>query len=683
MLLKNTFFTLLLLSATYSFAQVADANRFEELGAKEPENFNFPDMEHPAKIQAYDYDGDGWIDILLAGKQRNSPPTFTNLFKNNNGTGFSLVSTPNISVGAWDGQVAWADYDNDGLPDVVITGVASGATGDNRTLLYKNNGNGDFSLVAGTPFVGVKTSSLAWADYNKDGRQDLLVAGNSAGANYISKLYRNDGNGVFTEVFSGTFSGVYQAAVTWADYDNDGYPDVFITGGPGSATRTAYLYKNNNGASFTKTTLAFEGADQSAAAWGDYNGDGYPDILYTGRTNSNTTKVFLYTNNGDGTFTNENTDVFTPSTFGSVAWCDFNADGLLDVFISGGGAGVNNLYKNNGDGTFTKLGFTFNDGARSSVSFADYDKDGRPDIFLNASGGLRLYHNLSDETVKPTTKPNGLTSIWNTAKDGVTFSWNAMQGSSYVIKIGTTSGKNDIHSQHNSIFLGKTNGGIYSYTLNFTPIAEQYYYWSVQQIDVAGNRSEWSDEQIFTLATLPVKLSHYEVKKENNWAKISWETASETNNDYFQVERLYNNQQVQVAKISSKNTGKSSYIVYDNAPQTGINYYKLTQTDLNGTITELGIRTVNFGLPTSDIRLYPNPSNGDVINLNIANNMEKPSKITISNINGKVVYQKNQLQLAESDNTISIQFGNRLKSGTYIIKVVDNINTYHQKFIVK
>jgi len=679
------FLTLLLLSATYSFAQVADANRFEEMRAKDPTNFNFPNMVYPAKIQAYDYDGDGWIDILVAGKDPINTPTFTNLFKNNNGTGFSLISTPNIVVGAWDGQIAWADYDNDGKPDVVITGVASGATGDNRTLLYHNDGDGSFSLVnAISPFIGIKTSSLAWADYNKDGRPDLLVAGNAAGASYVAKLYRNDGNGVFTEVFSGTFSGAFQSGVSWADYNNDGYPDVFITGGAsgGGSGGTAFLYQNNGGTGFTKIS-SFDGADQSAVAWGDYNNDGYPDLLYTGRS-SNVDKVFLYTNNGDGTFTKENTDVFTPSTFGSVAWCDFNADGLLDIFISGGGADVNNLYKNNGDGTFTKVGYTFGNGARSSVSFADFDNDGRPDIFINGSGGLRIYHNLSDETVQSTTKPNGLTSAWNTAKNAVVFSWNAVQGSSYVIRIGTASGKNDVHSQHNSIFLGKTDGGVHSYALNFVPEAGKTYYWSVQQIDVAGNRSNWSDEQTFTIATLPVKIGRYEVKKENNRVKISWETTSENNNDYFLVQRLNNSQQVQVAKVSSKGDGKNSYAVYDNTPQTGINYYSLKQVDKDGKEAELGIKSLTFNLSSSTLNalnLYPNPSNGKEINIGLNDMSEKSSKITIADTNGKIIYTANHQ--SESENTLKIRLNNRLNSGIYLLTLKNGTQSQTVKFLVE
>ncbi|MDM3863116.1 MAG: choice-of-anchor L domain-containing protein, partial [Aphanizomenon gracile PMC644.10] len=133
------------------------------------------------------------------------------------------------------GSVTWADYNGDGKQDFLLTGSTS--SGGYISKLYKNTGNG-FTEDTTVSLPGVSGSSVAWADYNGDGKQDFLLTG-STSSGYISKLYKNTGNG-FTEDTTVSLPDVYGGSVAWADYNGDGKQEFLLTG----ATDISKLYKN-------------------------------------------------------------------------------------------------------------------------------------------------------------------------------------------------------------------------------------------------------------------------------------------------------------------------------------------------------------------------------------------------------------------------------------------------------
>lgn len=139
-------------------------------------NMNFPGVFGPG-VEFADYDSDGDMDFILTGSTHESGYGIANLYTNDGSGQFTLTPTP--FTGVFRGNVDWGDYNNDGHPDIVITGWTTST--QPVTNLYRNLGNGSFQLVdAG--FVGVYYSSVEWADYNLDGWLDLLVAGaNDAG----------------------------------------------------------------------------------------------------------------------------------------------------------------------------------------------------------------------------------------------------------------------------------------------------------------------------------------------------------------------------------------------------------------------------------------------------------------------------------------------------------------------
>jgi hypothetical protein len=288
-----------------------------------------------------DFDNDGHIDLFLAGANT--------LYRGNGRASFTRT---NINFGAIDSYCAsWADFDNDGFLDLF---AGNYYTGGLNTLL-QNNGNGGFTKLTTTPPARDRSNSqgVTWADYDNDGLVDLFVANTG---NQKCFLYHNDGGGNFTSVTNSPLTKISGAFATgaWGDYDNDGWPDLFLCG----YKQKHYLF-HNDGGSFSVVTNAGaivtdSGEDQSAV-WADYDNDGYLD-LFVCSGGLNSLKDFLYHNNGDRTFekivrgslANDNGEG------AGAAWADFNRDGFPDLFVSNwgnvsSGDQFNYLYLNNGN----------------------------------------------------------------------------------------------------------------------------------------------------------------------------------------------------------------------------------------------------------------------------------------------------------------------------------------------
>ncbi len=268
----------------------------------------------------------------------------------------------------------------------------------------------------------------AWLDYNNDGLLDLFITN---GAGHPNALFRNNGDGTFTDVAAqaGVANGLGNSAVAAVDIDNDGCVDLFLVGEgavAGVSETPNNLYINNCDGTFTDIT-AQSGIDSfpsgAMAAFGDINNDGFVDLFITGPGNirfaqPQANRLFL--NNGNRTFTNISHSAGIDSNLGAcaVGFSDFNDDGLADIFVANcnGFSGPFKvvttpfeLFRNNGNLTFTdvapqvglaKLGFWM------SVSFGDYKRDGNIDVFSANVGAFpprfrfphALFRNNGDHT---------------------------------------------------------------------------------------------------------------------------------------------------------------------------------------------------------------------------------------------------------------------------------------------
>ncbi len=310
-----------------------------------------------------------------------------------------------------DWAVAWGDYDNDGFVDVFITDYRLDAP--NR--LYQNNGDGTFTKVTTGVIVTDMAASLgaSWGDYDNDGDLDIFVANNIGTTNW---LYRNDGAGNFTKIINDpivNYNG-YSHGVAWADYDNDGYLDMFVA--DYFSTRFNHLYRNNGDGTFTDESTAtpsLEAGSSIIGLWGDYNNDGMIDLFVANIENENNS---LYKNIGNGNFEKITSGAIVNDGGNSVgaSWGDYNNDGYLDLFVSNAGEQDNFLYRNNGDETFTKIttGSIVNDGGHSHGSaWGDYDNDGDIDLFVSNDSDTPnfLYSNNGDGTFTKLT--NSITEV--------------------------------------------------------------------------------------------------------------------------------------------------------------------------------------------------------------------------------------------------------------------------------
>jgi PKD repeat protein len=286
-------------------------------------------------------------------------------------------------------SVSWGDYDNDGYLDILLTGYNSSYVPISK--IYRNNGNNTFSELTGITLPGITSGSVAWGDYDNDGFLDILLTG-LTGTEYISKIYHNNGNNTFTEQANTSLVGLEFSSVAWGDYDNDGYLDILIVG-----KGVARIYHNNKNGTFAEqTNIHLIGFEFGSVAWGDYDNDGYLDILMSGNGVSK-----IYRNDTNNNFIEQTTISITGVGSSSVAWGDYDNDGNLDILLTGqsGSNPVSKIYRNNGNNTFTEqTGISLTGVYGGSVGWGDYDNDGNLDIILTGTGNSykpvgKIYHN--------------------------------------------------------------------------------------------------------------------------------------------------------------------------------------------------------------------------------------------------------------------------------------------------
>jgi hypothetical protein len=466
-----------------------------------------------------DYDNDGRLDFLISGNDATTgKPTL--LLWRNTGAGFTDVTAttaPGLQ-GILDGSVAWGDFDNDGRLDFLIAGLTNTAFHGAICQVWRNTESG-FTNVPIPDLPGVSESSVAWSDFDNDGRLDFLITGTTNGdlSGVISQLWRNTGTG-FTNVPVPGLLGTGFGSATWTDFDNDGRPDFLVTG-----NQTASQLWRNTGTGFTNVPVpGLPAVFVSSVSWGDYDNDGLLDFLFQGFT-TNAFVFQLWHNTGTG-FSNVAIPGLPGVADGTLAWADYDNDGLLDFLTTGltnGDSRISQLWRNTGAGfsnvPIPGLAGNFD----NSLGWADFDNDSRLDFLIagNTAGGFvsQLWRNTGPASNSPPAAPAGLsatvsgTSVvlhWNPPADDHTPS----AGLSYNVRIGTTPGGSEIVSApalSNGVLrlprLGTARNG--SAMVNQLPPGRTYY-WSVQAVDSGFLGSAFAAEQQFTVLPMLINPVH-------------------------------------------------------------------------------------------------------------------------------------------------------------------------------
>jgi hypothetical protein len=388
----------------------------------------------------FDYDSDGWVDVLLLtgtrleGFPKGKEPT-NRLYRNNrDGTFRDVTDKAGLRRGGWASSVCVGDYDSDGFEDLFITYWG-------QNLLYRNNGDSTFTDV--TQKAGLAAQGTRWGsgctflDYDRDGKLDLFVANYlkfdlasapepGKGANCTWKgvpvncgpkglptdtnlLYRNQGDGTFRDVSESSgiskVQGRYSMTATTTDFNNDGWQDIYVACDSTAST----LYRNNTDGTFTDVALEAgcayneDGNAQAGmgVAVGDYNRDGLLDIF---KTHFSDDLPALYRNSGRNFFEDASRAAgfeHTRYVEWGTGFADFDNDGWPDIMIATGNVypevekvfkeyphrSIRLVYQNLGNGRFKDTTKQVGPGVLTPKSsrgcaFADFDNDGDIDVLV-------------------------------------------------------------------------------------------------------------------------------------------------------------------------------------------------------------------------------------------------------------------------------------------------------------
>ncbi|NTV03502.1 hypothetical protein HGA89_01115, partial [bacterium] len=325
-------------------------------------------------VSLADFDGDGDPDILVT--QYNAP---SRLLRNDGGGIYSDVTAGSLAVSAPAVAAAWADFDNDGDLDAYQT-----LSGQANRLL-RNDGGGAFTDVAAQSMVADTGTGRAagWADYDADGKVDLYVV-NENQNNLLYHAYGDPGIGqwIFLSATPGVGATGQDNCMSWADYDNDGDQDHYLTY-RGVANR---LMQNSGPTGFSNVAIGGPLADAGqgmGCAWGDYDNDGWLDLYFV--------------NDGIDGLVRNDAGVFSLVTGGALgasahgrgaAWGDVDNDGDLDLYLTRYGQG-DLLLRNDGAAGFTGIPAVVSPTGGNGVGCAwgDMDGDGDLDLYLVNNGG--------------------------------------------------------------------------------------------------------------------------------------------------------------------------------------------------------------------------------------------------------------------------------------------------------
>jgi hypothetical protein len=405
----------------------------------------------------FDYDGDGANDVFIANgttfnRSRTAPPRPSQLYHNDGSGHFTDVSRQaGFTTEGWAQGVCAGDYDNDGYIDLLVTYYG-------HNVLYRNSGHGTFEDVTakvGLPVTGTRYGSgCTFVDYDRDGRLDLFVANYvdldiaatpKPGANPFCQwmglavacgprglpmahniLYHNNGDGTFTDVSDPAgilkSGGRYGLGVVAADFDNDGWPDIYVA----CDQTPSLLYRNRHDGTFEERGIEagvaynVDGQLQSGmgVAVGDFDGNGFLDIA---KTNFSGDLPSLYRNE-DGKFF---TDTALPAGLSAnhllgwgIAFLDLDDDGWKDLVIANGhfypevdGSVLGEtyrqktlVYRNLRNGRFADITGQSGPALASprpsrGLAFGDLDGDGRPEIVIvNMNGPPSVLKNTAVPT---------------------------------------------------------------------------------------------------------------------------------------------------------------------------------------------------------------------------------------------------------------------------------------------
>ncbi len=485
-------------------------------------SFSFEEVEAgmtgfwQSETEAGDYDNDGDYDILATGYVLDSANSAIAIYKNNGNGDFERINLGLQGTGF--GCVDWIDVDNDNDLDIYTAGQY--AINNHISKMYVLE-DGIYTEVE-TNLPPLQGSNTDWKDYNGDGLLDVLyngILGLEIGDLEYTRIYINQGNYQF-EMISPDIHQISSGDAKFADYNNDGLLDIATAGRVDSWDWRVSVWRNDGNNEFTEIDLGIEGVRYTVVEWADYNNDGLMDLFVTGSIQNEIPSVlYILRNDGNDSFTNvnlpDNENYVVGIRQGDMKIHDINSDGLVDIIVNG----VQNtewwtgqIHFNQGNDTFTYAD-SLDALKYGELTMIDYNGDLNSDVLLTGRYDYQDYYcNIyENQTELTNTAPQAPAVITAEVEDDVvTLEWGMgsdaetpQLGLSYNIKVGTVSGGNDIFSSMatDDGFLLKPHQGnmLNSLACMINNLQNGTYYASVQTIDNSSIGSAFGGEISFEI----------------------------------------------------------------------------------------------------------------------------------------------------------------------------------------
>ena len=482
-----------------------------------------------------DYDSDGDLDIFINGYNLGGDYISHAMIYRNEGSNTFVKANITIFSQALYGDQDWGDYNNDGNIDLILTGTTSGFNAENVTEIHKNLGNGKFAKIS-HPLPRMSRSDVHWEDLDGDGDLDIFLMGLNSGSAFIAKIYVNKGDDTFeegTDILTGGSGRINfnENASIWADLDNDGDIDGVLGYCSQSGGYGVKLYENLGNLNFEEKSTSLPQLNYASLDVFDFNNDNLIDIVISG-TNSSVTYsgsepaiLAIMENTGNLIF-EEFYNQLIGAYWGSIDCGDYNNDGFSDVLINGFGNNTQGTFilENSPSLNFQLKGYDLTSTHSGGALWGKLNPTSNLDIFIHGTttnssvdATSKLFQN---ENSISNTAPSIPTNInYHISKDTLKVSWTRSEddnsgnnGIFYNVELGTSPNSfekingNSNESGHRKIVEIGNSGTNNSFTL--LKFATGTYYFRVQAIDNGFNASEFSEiiEIINPGAELPDSL---------------------------------------------------------------------------------------------------------------------------------------------------------------------------------
>ena len=521
-------------------------------GSQSFEKIEIPIENVWGPVEWVDLDNDRDLDIICAGMIDFPLVYGTFVYENiNGGYEFRATSLP----GLFNGGFSAADYDHDGDMDIAISGHAGSG---NISALYENEGGFQFTFK--TAFFPLLGSRLRWFDIDNDLDLDLFIFGeddtDTVHAIASKVIFYENNNGLFTELENTNIPLLGAGAVEIADFNNDGYVDIFLGGYQGHLIEGVHtdLFLNGKNRTFSRDTLSdFTTHYLSDVAIGDTDNDGDIDLLVSGVIADDqpgqTYETLMY-ENVEGhlrPIIDQGFRGVGENSYGGNNLVDIDNDHDLDIAISGYAGGdqqedIMRFYRNDGSNTFTEFTALRFQVSHTSLHAADYDNDGDFDLLANGGrngmGLAAIYKNNFSENTPAVinTSPQPPTSGFSAKAFRNSLWLSSGQGSDIETPVNALSYNFYLNSPVSNIVappVDLTSGNLltsnlpngFSNTLVINGVPEGELTWAVQSIDGGSLGSSFSSEQSLFHLNGPTAKSIRIIDSVN--FKVDWENQSE------------------------------------------------------------------------------------------------------------------------------------------------------------